>query len=56
MNTGLERDHEVPSFTKGAGNDEKFDMSLQLNSSMSIQPQGRDELENTLHNIQGGNE
>lgn len=51
--TDLERNHSVPNFTKGAGSDEKFDMTRQLNSSMSIQPQGRDELENKLHNIKG---
>ena len=54
--TDLERNHEVPSFTTGAGSDEKFDMSKQINSSMSIQPQGRDELENKLHNIKGSEE
>ena len=51
--TDLERNHSVPNFTKGAGSDEKFDMTRQINSSMSIQPQGRDELENKLHNIKG---
>lgn len=51
--TDLERNHTVPSFTNGAGSDEKFSMKPQLNASMSIQPQGADELENKLHNIKG---
>lgn len=45
--------HELKSFTKGAGNDIKFDKTPQLTPEMSIDPSSRDEYENKIHNVGG---
>lgn len=45
--------HELKSFTKGAGQDYKFDKSPQLTPEMSIDPSSSDEYENKIHNVGG---
>lgn len=54
MDYNLEASNEMKSFMKSHNGDEKFDMSKQLTSSMSIQQQAPDQYENKLHSINGG--
>lgn len=54
MDYNLDALNEMKSFMKSHNGDEKFDMSKQLTSSMSIQQQAPDQYENKLHNINGG--
>lgn len=54
MDYNLDASNEMKSFMKSQNGDEKFDMSKQLTSAMSIQQQAPDNYENKLHNINGG--
>ena len=52
----LEQDNTMRDTMQSSYGDEKLDKEKELNASMSIAPSGRDELENKLHNVKGGNE
>lgn len=51
----LEQTNETRSMMKGSYQDNKLDKSNELNESMTINEQSRDEYEQTLHTL-GGNE
>ena len=50
-------DQETDKITTSPDNfkDTKLDKSNELNESMTIDPSGRDEYTNTIHNVGGGN-
>lgn len=48
--------NEKPSFTQSNFKDGKIDKSKELNETMSITNQGRDEYESKIHAVQGGND
>ena len=52
----LHLENETRSMMKGSYQDHKLDKSNELNDSMTIDHSSRDEFENKLHNLQGGNE
>ena len=49
----LEQTNETRSMMKGSYQDNKLDKSNELNDSMTINEQSRDEYEQTLHSIGG---
>ena len=49
----LEQKNETRSMMKGSYNDHRLDKSNELNDSMSINENSRDEYENTLHSLGG---
>ena len=51
----LEQTNDTRSLMKGSYQDHKLDKSNELNESMTINEQSKDEYEQTLHTL-GGNE
>lgn len=49
----LEQTNETRSMMKGSYQDNKLDKSNELNESMTISEQSKDEYEQTLHSIGG---
>ena len=49
----LEQKNETRSMMKGSYNDHRLDKSKELNESMTINENSRDEYENTLHSLGG---
>ena len=49
----LEQKNETRSMMKGSYNDHRLDKSNELNDSMTINENSRDEYENTLHSLGG---
>jgi len=52
----LEQKNETRSMMKGSYNDHRLNKSNELNDSMTINGNSRDEYENTLHSLGGRTE
>ena len=50
----LEQQNEMRGMMPGSYDDDRLDKSVELNDSMTINEASRDEYEQTIHNIGGG--
>lgn len=55
MEYNVDEGNEMRSMMKGNYEDHKLDKSNELNENMSIDNRSRDNYEQTIHNIGGGN-